>query len=135
MKDDGPVAIVLRVAKCCSSVSRPKAAALAGAEATCNRCFVPDEPKAIRAEIPLLKRSAFCDRLWATRRYPWVDRVASAWLIQRFIDPEARFLWLENPEQYPAEALGFDFVGADFTHVDDKFTKNPPENFARLAIG
>ena len=97
-------------------------AALADAEATYNRSFVPDEPKATRAEITRLERSAFRGRLWATRRHLWVDRVASAWLIQRFIDPEARFLWLESPEQCPPEALGFDFDGAAFTHVDDKVT-------------
>jgi hypothetical protein len=55
--------------------------------------------------------------LWATRRRPWVDRLASAWLIQRFIDPEARFLWLAAPEDCPATAVGFDFDGAPFSHV------------------
>ncbi|WP_249322274.1 chromate resistance protein ChrB domain-containing protein [Halomonas sp. PGE1] len=97
-------------------------AALADAEAIYNRCFVPDEPKPTRAEIACLERSAFRGRLWATRRHLWVDRVASAWLIQRFIDPEARFVWLESPTQCPPEALGFDFDGAAFTHVDDKVT-------------
>lgn len=96
--------------------------ALADAEATYNCSFVPDEPKATRGEIPRLECSEFRGRLWATRRHLWVDRVASAWLIQRFIDPEARFLWMESPEQCPAEALGFDFDGAAFTHVDDKVT-------------
>jgi hypothetical protein len=97
-------------------------AALADAETVYNRCFVPDEPKATRAEIPRLERGAFRGRLWATRRHLWVDRVASAWLIQRCIDPEARFLWLESPAQCPPEALGFDFDGAVFTHVDDQVT-------------
>ncbi|WP_435369959.1 chromate resistance protein ChrB domain-containing protein, partial [Acinetobacter baumannii] len=41
--------------------------------------------------------------MWATRRHLWVDRVASAWLIQRFIDPHARFLWLDSPADCPAE--------------------------------
>ena len=59
-------------------------------------------------------------RLWATRRHIWVDRVACAWLIQRFIDPSARFLWLETPAECPADALGFDFDGATFTHVADR---------------
>ncbi|MBY4706756.1 MULTISPECIES: chromate resistance protein ChrB domain-containing protein [Ralstonia] len=59
-------------------------------------------------------------RVWATRQHLWVDRVASAWLIQRFIDPHARFLWLESPTDCPADALGFDFDGATFTHVGDK---------------
>ncbi|QTF94306.1 MAG: chromate resistance protein [Halomonas sp. BM-2019] len=98
------------------------AVALAEAEAAFNRRFVPDEPQATRAAIPRLDREAFRGRLWATRHHLWVDRVASAWLIQRFIDPEARFLWLASPGDCPPEALGFDFDGAAFTHVDDKVT-------------
>jgi hypothetical protein len=43
--------------------------------------------------------------------------VASACLIRRFIDPKARFLWLEKPSASPKKALGFDFDGATFTHV------------------
>jgi hypothetical protein len=54
--------------------------------------------------------------VWATRRRPWVDRLASAWLIRRFIDPRARFLWLESPADCPERAIGFDFDGATFTH-------------------
>jgi hypothetical protein len=46
-----------------------------------------------------------------------VDRLASAWLIRRFIDPQARFLWLGNSADCPDGALGFDFDGAAFTHV------------------
>ncbi|KAB2873555.1 MAG: chromate resistance protein, partial [Burkholderiaceae bacterium] len=55
-------------------------------------------------------------RVWATRRRPWVDRLASAWLIRRFIDPLARFVWLESPADCPKRAIGFDFDGATFTH-------------------
>jgi hypothetical protein len=51
-----------------------------------------------------------------------VDRVASAWLIRRFIDPQARFLWLAQPSDCPSEALGFDFDGAAFTHVGERVT-------------
>ena len=72
--------------------------------------------EASRAEIPCITG----DALWATRRHIWVDRVACAWLIQRFIDPSARFLWLETPAECPADALGFDFDGATFTHVADR---------------
>lgn len=60
--------------------------------------------------------------MWATRRRPWVDRLASAWLIQRFIDPEARFLWLAAPEDCPATAVGFDYDGALFSHVGMRVT-------------
>jgi hypothetical protein len=52
----------------------------------------------------------------------WIDRVASAWLIRRFIDPKAKFLWLKRVKDCPKRALGFDFDGAEFTHVDSKVT-------------
>jgi len=52
----------------------------------------------------------------------WVDRVASAWLIRRFIDTRARFIWLASPADCPADALGFDFDGAAFTHVGERVT-------------
>lgn len=52
----------------------------------------------------------------------WIDRVASAWLIRRFIDPKARFLWLKRVQDCPKRAVGFDFDGAEFTHVGTKVT-------------
>lgn len=58
----------------------------------------------------------------ATRRDLWVDRLASAWLIRRFIDPQAQFLWLEDVTHCPPDALGFDFDGATFTHVGQYVT-------------
>jgi hypothetical protein len=60
--------------------------------------------------------------LWATRKRLWVDRVASAWLIRRFIDPAARFQWLNKPSDCPRKAIGFDFDGATFTHVGERVT-------------
>lgn len=77
----------------------------------------PGEPQPTRGSIPRRDRAQYQGRVWATRRHLWVDRVASAWLIQRFIDPHARFLWLESVSDCPADALGFDFDGATFTHV------------------
>lgn len=59
-------------------------------------------------------------RTWATRKHLWVDRMASAWLIRRFIDRKAKFLWLDNPKKCPKGALGFDFDGAAFTHVGQR---------------
>lgn len=59
-------------------------------------------------------------RIWATRKNIWADRMASAWLIRRFIDRQAQFLWLDNPKKCPQNALGFDFDGAHFTHVDNR---------------
>jgi hypothetical protein len=59
-------------------------------------------------------------RTWATRLNIWVDRMACGWLIRRFIDRKAKFVWLDSPKKCPKSALGFDFDGATFTHVDNK---------------
>lgn len=80
------------------------------------------EPRAAAGRIAPLKRADYQRRHWATRRQLWVDRAASAWLIQRFIDPKARFIWLDDPKHCPAKALGFDFDGAAFTHVGARVT-------------
>lgn len=82
----------------------------------------PGEPQAAAGRIARRDRMQYQGRLWATRRHLWVDRVASAWLILRFIDPSARFLWLESPADCPTDALGFDFDGATFSHVADRVT-------------
>jgi len=57
----------------------------------------PGEPHAGAGGVPRRDPTQYQGRLWATRQHLWVDRVASAWLIQRFIDPHARFAWLESP--------------------------------------
>ena len=80
----------------------------------------PDEPHEAAGGIARLDPADYRGRTWATRRRPWVDRVASAWLIRRFIDPDARFLWLAKPSDCPKKALGFDFDGAAFTHVGER---------------
>ena len=82
----------------------------------------PDEPQEVDGRIPRLAREQYEGRTWATRRRPWVDRVASAWLIRRFIDPRATFVWLATPADLPEGALGFDFDGAAFTHVGERVT-------------
>jgi hypothetical protein len=96
--------------------------ALAEAEAAITRQFAPDEPRPLHASIRHLERTAYRGKRWATRQRLWVDRVASAWLIRRCIDPEAYFLWLKTPQECPADAIGFDFDGATFTHTDTRVT-------------
>ena len=59
---------------------------------------------------------------WITREKVKVDRVACPWLIKKFIDPKAEFLWLKRVKDCPKGAVGFDFDGAEFTHVDSKVT-------------
>lgn len=97
-------------------------AALASAELQLNRLVSPNEPHAISGQIEVLDTSHYQGRTWATRKRPWVDRLASAWLIRRFIDTEARFIWLDSPDDCPTDALGFDFDGATFSHVGNKVT-------------
>jgi hypothetical protein len=82
----------------------------------------PDEPHGREGGIARLDLADYRGRTWATRRRLWVDRVASAWLIRRHIDPDARFRWLARPADCPKSALGFDFDGATFTHVGDRVT-------------
>lgn len=82
----------------------------------------PGEPQAAAGRIARRDRMQHQGRMWATRRHLWVDRVASAWLIQRFIDPGAQFLWLDSPTDCPPAALGFDFDGATFSHVGERVT-------------
>jgi hypothetical protein len=82
----------------------------------------PDEPRATDSAIRRLASADFSARTWATRKHLWVDRMASAWLIRRFIDLHAVFLWLDQPAECPADALGFDFDGAAFSHVGERVT-------------
>jgi hypothetical protein len=96
--------------------------ALADAEAALNSRFAPDEPHAAHRKIRARERRDYRGRTWATREHLWIDRVACAWLIRRFIDPKAKFLWLKRAKDCPKNAVGFDFDGAEFTHVDSKVT-------------
>jgi hypothetical protein len=80
------------------------------------------EPSTISGQIRRLVNADFSGRTWATRKHLWVDRMASAWLIHRFIDSNGKFLWLESPTDCPSDALGFDFDGAAFSHIDGRVT-------------
>jgi hypothetical protein len=97
-------------------------AALLEVEAAATDILSPGEPRGQRGPIPRLDRGQYRRRVWATRKGPWVDRLACAWLIKRHIDPTATFVWLESPADLPTHAVGFDFDGAPFTHVESRVT-------------
>ena len=97
-------------------------AALLEVEAAATEILSPGEPLGQRGPIARLDRRQYRRRVWATRKAPWVDRLACAWLIKRHIDPAASFVWLESPTDLPTQAVGFDFDGAPFTHVDSRVT-------------
>lgn len=82
----------------------------------------PDEPSPAQADLPILSIKDYQGRTWATRKRPWVDRLATAWLVRRFIDKSPAFIWLANAKKCPKSALGYDFDGATFTHVAELVT-------------
>jgi hypothetical protein len=82
----------------------------------------PHEPHPKHGRIKRHDASQYRSRTWVTRAGPWVDRLASAWLIRRFIDPEATFKWSKRVARGTGRGTGFDFDGAAFTHVDGKVT-------------
>ena len=97
-------------------------AALAALRTRYAELYARNEPRASGKGLRPLERARFQKRLWATRKAPWVDRLASAWLIKRFIDREAKFVWLARPSERPKKAIGFDYDGAEFTHVKNRVT-------------
>lgn len=61
-------------------------------------------------------------RTWVTRRGVHIDRIGSAWLIRRFIDPEARFRFVQDHDEAVAGELRFDMFEGDFTHEGEQCT-------------
>jgi hypothetical protein len=59
---------------------------------------------------------AYHARLWVTRPRPGVDRMASAWLIRRFVDPDATFGFVRDRDKAPNDAVPFDMFGVELGH-------------------
>ena len=103
------------------SESRERAArALAEAEQAVHALMFPEAQKK-SGPVDTAGRQYF-QRVWATRKPLWADQLASAWLIRRFIDPEAKLLWLDKKQECPASAVGYAFAGATFCNSKDKVT-------------
>jgi len=98
------------------------AAALAGLKQRYREAYAGGEPRASQRQLRARSAGRYRARTWTTRANLWVDRLASTWLIRRFIDREAKFAWFERPSQRPKGAIGFDFDGAEFTHVRNRVT-------------
>ena len=96
--------------------------AMSGLEREMARLFSAGEPHSSRGKIRRLDPAKYRNRTWATRKNLWVDRLASAWLIKRFIDRNAKFAWIDRPRDRPKGSIGFDFDGAEFTHVGARVT-------------
>lgn len=73
-----------------------------------------------KTSSPLVTRK-FIGRTWLTRPRPEIDRVGSAWLIRKFIDSKARFLFGASPIRHP-EAIPYDMFDVEFSHHGDDCT-------------
>jgi hypothetical protein len=68
-----------------------------------------------------LSPKRFSGKTWLTRPRPEIDRVGSAWLLRRFIDSHARFIFASDPKKFP-EAIPYDMMDADFSHHSEDCT-------------
>jgi hypothetical protein len=63
---------------------------------------------------------------WITRERPKIDRIACPWLIKRFVDPEAEFIYVPKEEVFEKaaeiNAIPYDIPGAEYTHYGDECT-------------
>lgn len=59
---------------------------------------------------------------WATRKGVHVDRAATAWLIRRMIDPDAEFVFVDDPEDVPPDVTPFDMIGVELSHRGEMVT-------------
>jgi hypothetical protein len=73
----------------------------------------------LRQTVTPRRNQDYQGRTWVTRPRPFVDRMASAWLIRRFIDAKARFAFPAEGAALPAGAVGFDLPGGEFSHLGD----------------
>jgi rhodanese-related sulfurtransferase len=73
---------------------------------------------------PLDRKPANASTRWVTRERPKIDRIACPWLISRFIDPGAEFLYVPSPEVLSAaksrDAIAYDIPGVHFTHDGER---------------
>jgi hypothetical protein len=83
--------------------------------------FPDDAPASPSAGVARADRNYF-RRAWATRRPLFTDRLAAAWLIRRFIDPEATLIWLDTGRAAPATAVTFGYDGATFRNSRNRVT-------------
>lgn len=88
-------------------------------------------PEPTRSEIGNISRTAFRNKVWVTRFRPGVDRVGSAWLIRKFIDPNARFTFSAEDKK-PRGAVPFDMYEGGFGHRGEDCTFETLRNQFRI---
>jgi len=80
-----------------------------------NHLASPDGKNRMRLGTRRYSRKDFQKRVWATREHIHIDRLCSAWLIRRFIDPQAKFVFAPK-SNLPKSAILFDVFAAEFSH-------------------
>lgn len=103
-----------------SPLKEKAARVLRETEAEVRKRMFPDAPKS-GGRLTQTGRYYF-KRAWASRKPLLADRLASGWLIRRFIDAEATLMWLEKNQACPSTAVGFGFEGATFSNSKDRVT-------------
>jgi len=100
-------------------------------EAIAMRTRRPESARRDEAPAPTLDLTTLRSRRWVTRPRPHVDRIASAWLIKRFIDANAEFVFAP-PGEFPADAIPFDAPGVELSHHGEDCTFETLIKRARL---
>ncbi|HUX25411.1 MAG TPA: chromate resistance protein ChrB domain-containing protein [Burkholderiales bacterium] len=103
-----------------SQAKERAARTLAEAEQAVRSLMFPDAQK--KSGTPDTTGKLYFRRIWATRKPLWADQLASAWLIRRFIDPEATLLWLDKHQDCPENAISYGYAGATFCNSKNKVT-------------
>ncbi len=100
-----------------SEVQERARSAITAAEAAVHKLLFP-----ARSAAADKTNEQYLRRTWVTRRPLWADRLACAWLIRRFVDPEGAVQWLEKTQDSPPGAAGFAFEGARFGNSASQVT-------------
>ena len=95
--------------------------ALATTDAEVRKMLFPQAADATTTQ-ELRARQKFFRRVWVTRAPLWADRLASAWLIRRFIDAEGRVFCGERNQAPPETAVSFGYEGAMFSNSSSQVT-------------
>ena len=98
-------------------------------EAITMRTRRPESPR--REAVPTLDLTKLRGRRWVTRPRPHIDRIASAWLIKRFIDAGAEFVFASTAE-FPKDAIPFDAPNVELSHQGEDCTFETLVKRARL---
>jgi hypothetical protein len=100
--------------------------ALADTDAAVKKLMFPGTQTAVRPNERLTQRT------WVTRKPLWADRLACAWLIRRFVDPEGTVSWLDKGQALPEQAISYAFDGAHFANSESRVTYE--EMLAQLGL-